>query len=181
MMKVKLTERQIRLIIQEQSEPGIIDRMIKLGKDVYHKFTGSLNKGKATVIPVPFTPENLGAEMKRIGVKYPDIAIAQSMLETGHFKSGIFLDNNNLFGMKDPKVRPTLSMGENRGHAKFKTWQDSVKDYKMWQDFNKVNQLSKDEFLKKLNRIYCIPPECGQSNYAKKIKSLLGRASDLLT
>jgi len=42
---------------------------------------------------------------------------AQAGFETGNFTSVIFKENNNLFGMKLPKVRKTTAIGENRGHA----------------------------------------------------------------
>ena len=96
-----------------------------------------------------------------------------------YYESNIFLDNNNLFGMKHPRQRPTLSKGPNRGHASFNDWQDSVKDYKMWQEYNKLSNLSKDQYIAKLNRIYCIPPSCGSNNYAKKVQSLLSKAANL--
>jgi hypothetical protein len=81
--------------------------------------------------------------------------------------------------MRHPKVRPTLSKGKNRGHASFKNWQDSVKDYKMWQDYNKLSKLSKEEYIAKLNRIYCIPPSCGSNDYAGKVRNMLSKASSL--
>lgn len=54
---------------------------------------------------------------------------AQAGFETGNFTSVIFKENNNLFGMKLPKVRKTTAIGENRGHAVYRTIEDSVKDY----------------------------------------------------
>lgn len=54
---------------------------------------------------------------------------AQAAHETGNFTSDIFKENNNLFGMKMPRVRKTTAIGENRGHAVYKSVEDSVKDY----------------------------------------------------
>ena len=54
---------------------------------------------------------------------------AQAGFETGNFTSVIFKENNNLFGMKLPKVRKTTAIGENRGHAVYKTIEDCIKDY----------------------------------------------------
>ena len=131
--------------------------------------------------PIPFTPQNLAKELKNQNVKFPDIALAQAMLETGNFTSDIFKANNNLFGMKHPSVRPTVSKGTNRGHANYTNWQDSVKDYKLWQEFYNKYTGSKDEFLLKLNQIYCIPPSCGHNNYANKVQELIGKTSSLLS
>jgi uncharacterized FlgJ-related protein len=127
-----------------------------------------------------FTPENFAKEVVNSGIKYPDVAIAQSMIETGHFKSNIFKSNNNLFGMKLAKQRKTTAAGEQNGHAKYKSWIDSVKDYKLWQDSYKMNNLSKEQYIAKLNSIYCIPPSCGNENYSKLVNGVLGRANSLI-
>jgi hypothetical protein len=172
---VKIKQKDLERIINEQ-----LVNPIQIGKyvyDTYKKLTSPGSKKNEVQGKLPFTEKNLAQELKKQGVMYPDVALAQSMLETGHFKSNIFLNNNNLFGMKHPRQRPTLSKGPNRGHASFNNWQDSVKDYKMWQDYNKLSDLSKDQYITKLNRIYCMPPSCGSNNYAKKVQSLLSKAA----
>jgi uncharacterized FlgJ-related protein len=177
-VRIKLSE--LKKIVNEQ-----IVNPVQIGKYVYDKYkkltSPDVENKKEPKNKVPFTEKNLAQELKRQGVMYPDVALAQSMLETGYFKSNIFLDNNNLFGMKHPRQRPTLSKGPNRGHASFNNWQDSVKDYKMWQDYNKLSNLSKNQYIAKLNRIYCMPPSCGSNNYAKKVQSLLSKASGLFS
>lgn len=57
------------------------------------------------------------------------LIVAQAGFETGNFTSTIFLENKNLFGMKLPKIRKTTAIGEARGHAVYKSWEDSIKDY----------------------------------------------------
>ena len=156
-------------MLQEQIDP------IAAGKALINtlvdKFTSKpTQKSKG---PLPFSETNLLAELKKQGVNFPDVALAQAKLETGHFESAVFKENNNLFGMKHPSVRQTVSLGSNRGHAKYKTWQDSVKDYKLWQDFYKVSTMNKTQFINKLNKIYCSPPECKAGDYANKVKSLM--------
>jgi flagellum-specific peptidoglycan hydrolase FlgJ len=84
-------------------------------------------------ITVKFTINNLKAYIKLKGIKHPEIVFAQSVLETGSFSSVIFLENHNLFGMKLAKKRHTTAIGISRGHAKYKTWQQSVDDYLLWQ------------------------------------------------
>ena len=44
-----------------------------------------------------FTTNRFIKELKRLNISYPHIVYAQSLLETGHFKSNIFLEGNNLF------------------------------------------------------------------------------------
>lgn len=60
------------------------------------------------------------------------IITAQAAHETGNFTSKIFKENNNLFGMKLPKVRKTFATGEKYGHATFDNLADSVKDFKIY-------------------------------------------------
>lgn len=72
------------------------------------------------------------------GIRHPDVVFAQALHETTFegeaFNSKIFLENNNPFGMKCAEFRETTCVGTNRGHAKFRTIRDAVKDYKLWQD-----------------------------------------------
>ena len=175
---IRIKQKDLEKLINEQIDPV---NAVNIGRSIYDLIKKSKTSNLKSNQLLPFSEKNLGQELKNQGVMYPDVAMAQSMLETGYFKSGIFLDNNNLFGMKHPKQRQTLSKGSNRGHASFNNWQDSVKDYKMWQDYNKLSNLSKDQYIAKLNRIYCIPPTCGANNYSKKVHSLLSRASNSLS
>jgi flagellum-specific peptidoglycan hydrolase FlgJ len=64
-----------------------------------------------------------------------EIMIKQSILETGYYSSPIFIENNNLFGMKHPRVRKTTSIGINKGHAVYQHWTDSVDDYLLWMKY----------------------------------------------
>jgi len=116
----------------------------------------------------PFSLDSLKSEIIKQGIKYPNIVLAQATWESGHFKSDVFKENNNLFGMKKPSVRKTLAVGENRGHASYNNWVDSVKDYKLFQDQNGYSNLSVDGYMKKLDSDYC--PGC---DYSKKIKTML--------
>src|SRR5690554_3322128 len=51
----------------------------------------------------------------KLRLEHPDIVFAQAILETGNFKSEIFKENKNLFGLKMPWNRPTLAIGVKRG------------------------------------------------------------------
>lgn len=128
-----------------------------------------------------FTPEKMVKEIVRLNIKHPDVVIAQAMLESGNFKSNLFQKNNNIFGMKYPRQRSTTAAGNRYGQSFYKNWYDSIKDYKLWQEARNLTSLSKDEYINKLNKIYCIPPSCGADNYALKVKQLLGKANELLS
>jgi len=60
------------------------------------------------------------------------IITAQAAFETGNFNSVIFLEQNNLFGMKLAKKRKTLAIDENRAHAVFNSLEDSVSDFRIY-------------------------------------------------
>jgi hypothetical protein len=83
----------------------------------------------------PFSEELLKKCLEYEAVLYQDIAILQSRLETGYFTSDIFLNGNNLFGMRYPIRRPTVAAGIYKEHAKYDHWSDSVIDYALWQKY----------------------------------------------
>ena len=74
--------------------------------------------------------------------------VTQSMHETADFTSNVFRKLNNGFGMKQPSVRPTLSIGESsivvkseglRGYATYNNLTDSVNDLLYWLKYNKID------------------------------------------
>lgn len=79
-------------------------------------------------------------ELVRQEVKHPEIVMAQCRLETGNLTSHIYIQNNNLFGMKRCSVHPiykkreTTSLGTKNNHAYYSNWKQSIADYKLWQD-----------------------------------------------
>jgi hypothetical protein len=83
----------------------------------------------------PFSEELLIRCLEFEGVKYQDIVILQSRLETGYYTSDIFLNANNLFGMRYPARRPTVAAGIYKEHARYDHWSDSVVDYALWQKY----------------------------------------------
>lgn len=54
-------------------------------------------------------------------IKYPNIVIAQAILETGHFKSNLCVNGNNLFGLYN---------SHKRQYYRFNHWTESVKAYR---------------------------------------------------
>lgn len=83
----------------------------------------------------PFSEDLLKECLEFEGVMYQDIVILQSRLETGYYTSDIFLNANNLFGMRYPSRRPTVATGSYKGHAQYAHWSDSVIDYALWQKY----------------------------------------------
>lgn len=73
-----------------------------------------------------------------ISPRTADYWVAVSQHETGNFKSDLLQRANNLFGMKQPRQRLTLSKGETKGgYASYANLSDSVKDLVLYmQEFN---------------------------------------------
>jgi len=117
-----------------------------------------------------FSQESLVEELKRLNVRYPHIILAQSILETGHFSSRIFIENNNLFGMKEAKARSTTALGTQLGHAYYDDWKQSVMDYALFQNAY-MNKIRKEkQYLKYLDKNYA-----EASNYDATLLQIIER------
>lgn len=65
------------------------------------------------------TKQNVYAELKRQEVPHAEIVLAQSLLETGNYKSKLAHSHSNIFGMRTSK-----------GYKKYKNWSECISDYK---------------------------------------------------
>ena len=100
------------------------------------------------------TIENLYAALKKHGIKYPKIVLAQAILETGRFRSRVCNEYNNLFGLRHSK-----------GYYSFDHWEERVIAYK-----NKVQYKRRDgegyySFLKRIG--YASAPD-----YINKVREI---------
>lgn len=103
------------------------------------------------------TIENLYATLKKHGIKYPKIVLAQAILETGRFRSRVCNENNNLFGLR-----------HSNGYYVFDHWEESVIAYK-----NKVQYKHRDSenyyaFLKRIGY-------ASAKDYTKRIREIAER------
>ena len=86
----------------------------------YHFTAGPIIEEK---IP-ELTPENVYAELEKLGVEHPEIVLKQSILETGWYEcEHCSLKHNNIFGFRYKKK-----------YLEFESWVDGVAYYKKWQD-----------------------------------------------
>lgn len=99
---------------------------------------------------IAFSEEALIDLLRSSNIKYPYIVLAQAKIESGNFTSRIFKQNNNLFGMKEPKIRTTTALGTRFGHAYFSNWESSVYDYAMFQNNRMRDVDSELEYYAKL-------------------------------
>lgn len=74
-------------------------------------------------------PENVYREIMRNDIKFSDIVLRQSLLETGWYKSYNCTERNNLFGMTGGTKTPD----NKHGYKIYKNWTQSVSRYKVWQ------------------------------------------------
>jgi len=119
--------------------------------------------------------ESLYEEIVNQGIEYPEIVWAQAVLESGNFKSDVFRGNNNLFGMKLPSRRSTVACGSKNGYATYNDWQESIRDYKLYQEYYfKDRKISKASYYSHLNRVYC---EIG-SQYSERVKEIISKMYD---
>lgn len=114
-----------------------------------------------------FSEEKLKEYIIGLNIKFPHIVFAQAKLESGYFKSTIFRENNNLFGMKIATRRPTTNKGENRGHAAFDNWKESVVDYAFYQARYLGDIKTEQEYIQYLKANYAEDP-----GYVEKVIKL---------
>ena len=138
-------------------------------------FTGAINFNNfLEKVPIiirsneqQFNEENLRKEIKRLNLRFGDIIVAQYKLETGSGTSEVFKENNNLFGMKQARLRPSTALGENLNRAYYNNWKESVQDYAFWQVYMAKDIRNEDEYYQLLDEIYA-----EGDNYSQKLKQL---------
>lgn len=119
---------------------------------------------------IAFSKDNLDSLLNRLNLRFPDIAMAQSIHETGNFESNLFSNNNNLFGMKVAKRRPCIALGEKNGFAYYNSWQESVIDYALYVAAYMKDCKTKDQFFNKLSGSYA-----SGDKYVSRLKNIISK------
>ena len=101
------------------------------------------------------TIENLYAALKKHGIKYPKIVLAQAILETGHFRSRVCNEYNNLFGLRHSK-----------GYYSFNHWEESVIAYRDKVQYKHRNGEDYYAFLKRIGY-------STSRDYVRKVRELV--------
>ena len=117
-----------------------------------------------------FSQDALVEELKRLNVRFPHIVLAQAILETGYYESRIYNENNNLFGMKQARARPTTALGTQLGHAYYNDWKESVVDYALYQAAYLNKLRTEKKYLSYLDRNYA-----EAKNYDKALVQIIER------
>lgn len=97
---------------------------------------------------------------------YPDILLKQAKIESSNYSSDVYLNANNLYGMKKLGKRQTTQLNNTyKGYGCYSNWCLSVLDRMLWDMFMFDNvKPSKEEYLKAMS-IYA-----EDTNYIKKIE-----------
>ena len=99
-----------------------------------------------------------------LNIKHPEVVFKQAKIESGNFKSKVFRENNNMFGMKIPYKRASIAGGENLGYAVYNTWQESIIDYALYQTYT-AKGMNKEQYIQHLGASYAEDPD-----YKAKVK-----------
>lgn len=100
--------------------------------------------------------EGLIEALDYYGIQFPQIVYAQALLETGHFKSKLCTQYNNLFGLYNSRTK---------SYYKFDNWWDSIIAYRDFVQYKYKGNTDYYTFL--VNLPYATDP-----NYIRKIKQL---------
>jgi uncharacterized FlgJ-related protein len=115
-----------------------------------------------------FSSHKLKQYICSLNIRHADIVYAQAVLESNNFKSRIFIESNNLFGMKKATQRPTTCTSTHRGHAMYSNWKESVIDYALFQAAFLRDLKTREQYLSYLAQNYAEDP-----NYVTKLKSII--------
>ena len=114
-----------------------------------------------------FSRDKLLVEVQKYSFKYPDIVMAQAFVESGYFKSPVFKQNHNMFGMKQAMVRITTAQGSNLNHAYYDSWKDCVADRALY-EAQYLSKLTREQYFSYLDQVYASGPE-----YSKLLKKVI--------
>ena len=101
--------------------------------------------------------EGLEEALSYYGLEHKDIVYAQAVLETGHFKSKVCLNYNNLFGLYDSR---------SKDYYKFNHWTESIVAYKEWVQTKYQPPNNYYTFLEEINY-------AEDENYTKLLKEIV--------
>lgn len=153
-VRVNSIQREIEALKTPKNE------VVSHNKDVLTSYAWVEQQSK-----MPVTDETALCFMQQIGIEHPHIVLAQMKLESGNYTSKLALENNNYFGMKQPRKRATTSIGEKNGYASYKSWVHSVLDYALWQK-EYAKGLTENQYLDSLGSY------AEDKSYTLKIKKL---------
>jgi len=114
--------------------------------------------------------ENLADELIRQNVAHWRVVLAQAIVESGwNFDSYLFRHSNNFIGMRIPYARESTRIATYKGYSVYASWQDCVKDIKLWQEHN-WDGGSEEEYIALMHKIWSESP-----SYYRAVSSVIRR------
>lgn len=156
-VRINSIQREIEALKMPKNE------VISHNKDILTSYAWVEQQSK-----MPVTDETALCFMQQIGIEHPHIVLAQMKLESANYTSKLALENNNYFGMKQPRKRATTSIGEKNGYASYKSWVHSVLDYALWQK-EYARSLTEVEYLDSLTTY------AEDSSYRNKVQQIANK------
>lgn len=105
--------------------------------------------------------------IRELNIKYPELTLRMILLESGYLTSNLAVNYNNLLGMKVPKQRFTIAVGEtDSGYAVYKSYRECLIDFKVWQT-RYTKGMTKQQYIKYLNKVYA-----PNQNYFQKLQGI---------
>ena len=117
-----------------------------------------------------FDGVKLTDKIKSMNFQFPEIIYAQALLETDSFRSNIFKENNNLFGMKRATIRVNVASGVQYDHAVYSNWMDSLFDYALYYATYLSQIKTEDDYFSYLSQFYA-----EDKRYVDKLKLIIKR------
>lgn len=115
-----------------------------------------------------FSQDKLVSLISIMNFSFPYIILAQAIHESGNFTSPLFIENNNMFGMKEPLMRINIASGSKRGYAYYETWKESLYDYALYVTCYLSKISTEEMYYSYLQQFYAEDP-----NYVSKIKNIV--------
>ena len=115
-----------------------------------------------------FSEERLVDEIAGLNFRFPHIVLAQAKLESNNFRSYLFKENNNMFGMKLASSRLTIANGEEHGYASYESWSESLMDYALYYSSYLRNVKTEREYYQFISKFYA-----EDVAYVSKIQNLI--------
>lgn len=88
-----------------------------------------------------------------------EIFIAQARFESGNFTNRLTRDHNNIFSMRNPRKRPTKSLGplaraeKRNGYASFRSIEEATEDFVLYLEFSGIpRKITLDQYCKILKQ-----------------------------
>lgn len=103
----------------------------------------------------------------QLRLEHPDIVMAQTIEESGHYSSALHIEGNNCTGMRVPSARPTTAVGTLYGHARYESVRDCIVDYALWQS-SYAKGLTRDEYFALLDRTYA-----AKEGYSDRLRRII--------